>query len=163
MADSAAPALHVAPLSLGGDAIEIRDPAINVEDIMSRIRQSIAEKKRARLIRYDAFLAQGADPLPLSDSTRNLADHLALLQMAGRMDLEGEPIVSHRPIAGVLITLAKRISRFWIRKYTDGVLAKQNYFNSEAVRLLSEMNRRIEALESETARLRAEIESRRSN
>ncbi len=160
MAEAAAPVLH--PASLGGDAIEIRDPSINVEEIMCRIRQSIAEKKRARLIRYDAFLAQGAEPLPLSDSSRNLADHLALLQMAGRMDLEGEPIVSHRPVAGFFITLAKRFSRFWIRKYTDGVLAKQNYFNSETVRLLTEMNRRIEALEAENERLRAEIESLRS-
>lgn len=143
-------------------AIEIRDAAINVDDIMARIRRSIDEKKKSRVYRQDALLAQGIDVLQLSQSSKGLADHLALLKYAARIDLEGEQISSHRPFMGFAIKWAKRLTRFWIRKYTDSIFTKQNHFNAELISVLSELNHQVEELKSENERLRRENETRSS-
>jgi hypothetical protein len=156
MTNAAAPAAMVGAegMSLGAGSLEIRDTAINIEEIMSRIRHSIEEKKKSRVYRHDAFLSQGIDFLQPGESGKNSADHLALLRWMARMDLEGEPIASHRPLAGFAIKWFKRVTRFWVRKYTDGILSRQNHFNAEMINILSEMNKRIEQLEAENDQLR---------
>lgn len=146
-------------VSLDGGAIEIRDTAINVEDVMARIRNSIEDKKKSRVYRQDALLAQGTDLFRLGDSNKSLTDHLALLRFAARIDLEGEPVVSHRAFMGFAIKWVKQLSRFWIRKYTDSLFAKQNYFNAELIAILSELNQQIEDQKAENRRLREQLEA----
>jgi hypothetical protein len=144
---------------LGGNgSLEIRDTAINVDDVMAHIRRSIEDKQKSRVYRQDALLAQGIDLLRLDDSSKSIADRLALLKYAARIDLEGEQITSHRPLMGFAIKWAKRLTRFWIRKYTDSIFTKQNHFNAELISTLSELNHRLEELKNENERLREELE-----
>jgi len=161
MAEVAAPATAVEHSEPADEvsSIEIRDRAIDVEEIMARIRRSIEEKKSSRAYHHDALLSQGIDVLQLSRSSKNLADHLALLKYAARIDLEGEQITSHRPVLGFAIKWAKRLTRFWIRKYTDSIFTKQNHFNAELIAVLSELNHRVEEMKKENERLRKQIET----
>ncbi|KPL11982.1 hypothetical protein AMJ85_02370 [candidate division BRC1 bacterium SM23_51] len=154
-----ATAVDAAEASVGGESLEIRDAAINIEEVMTRIRGSIEEKKKSRAYRQDALLAQGIDLLQLSESSKSIADHLTLLKYAARIDLEGEQITSHRPFMGFAIKCAKRLTRLWIRKYTDSIFTKQNHFNAEMISVLSELNHRLEELKAESARLRELLET----
>ena len=126
--------------------IEIRDEEIDVTDIMARIEARVAEKREKGLYRDEPWLAEGLEPNGVANATRDIADQLAMLKMAARIDLEGEPITSHRRFTGRLIVWFKRWTRFWIRRYTDGVFYEQNHFNSESVNLLSELTRQVEDL-----------------
>jgi hypothetical protein len=58
---------------------------------------------------------------------------------------------------GFAIKWAKRLTRFWIRKYTDSILTKQNHFNAELISVLSEMNHRLEELKAENKHLREQL------
>lgn len=160
MVDVAATATEIEPavIPVNDTSLEIRDTAIDVDNIMARIRRSIDEKKKAYNYREDALLAQGIDVLQLSRSSKSMADHIALLKYAARMDLEGEQISSHRPLMGFAIKWAKRLTRFWIRKYTDSIFSKQNHFNAEMISVLSELNRQIEELKAENERLLRELD-----
>jgi hypothetical protein len=146
-------------LSPGSFSLEIRDTAINVDEIMARIRQSIQEKRKSRVYRQDALLAQGIDLLQMSQGNKTLANHLAILRYMARIDIEGEQITSHRPVLGFAIKWAKRLTRVWVRKYTDSILTKQNHFNAETIAVLSEMNQQLEELKAENQRLHDELDA----
>jgi len=151
--------MNIAGTSFDGGFIEIRDAAINVEEVMARIRQSIEEKKKSRIYHEDVLLAQGTDLFQPGESSRNMTDHLALLKYVARIDLEGEQITSHRAFVGLVIKLAKRFARFWIRKYTDGIFIKQDHFNAEVIAVLSELSQRLEKQEAENKQLREQLEA----
>lgn len=161
MADAVAPvtATETEQGSENSLALEVRDAAIDVDALMARIRRSIEEKKKSRTYGQDTLLSAGIDVLQLSESSKSIADHLALLKYAARIDLEGEQITSHRRLMGFAIQWAKRLTRFWIRKYTDSIFTKQNHFNAELIAVLSELNQRLEELKAENERLRKQIES----
>ena len=150
--------VQTAPIPMEDASLEIRDSAVDVENIMARIRRSISEKKKAFNYREDVLLAQGIDALQLTRSGKSIADHISLLKYTARMDLEGEQISSHRPLMGFAIKWAKRLTRFWIRKYTDSIFTKQNHFNSEMISVLSELNHHLEQLKGENERLRQQLE-----
>jgi len=147
-------------LVVGSLSLEIRDTAINVDEIMARIRRSIQEKRKSRAFRQDALLAQSIDILQLSQGDRSIADHLALLKYAARIDLEGEQITSHRPLAGFFIKMVKRLTRTWVRKYTDSIFTKQNHFNAELITVLSDLHQQVQDLRTENERLREELRPR---
>jgi hypothetical protein len=122
-------------------------------------RRSIEEKKKSRVCREDALLAQGIDLFGPGESSKNLKDHLALLRLAASIELEGEPIRSHRPLTGFAIKWVKQASRLLIRKYTDVLFARQNHFNAEVIAALSEMSRRLDEQKAENQRLRERLEA----
>ena len=142
-----------------GGANGISDGPLNVVEVMARIRSDIADERKSPACHNDSLLSQGTDLLRLDGSCATIAERLLSLQHLARTDLQGEPIVSRRPIVGFLIKLAKRISRWCIRKYTDGLFARQSNLNAELVSVLSEMNRQIEQLRAEIERLKKERQS----
>jgi len=162
MADVAAP-VAVAELSevpFSERSTDIRDLPIeiDVEEIMARIRRNISARRKTRIHRHDALLAQGADLLRVGEPETNLRARLGLLTQAARIDPEGEPISSHRPLVGGAIKWAKRLTRFWVRKYTDGLLARQNRFNADVASALTELHEQLEAARAENERLRRHLE-----
>ena len=140
------------------ECLTIDSPDIDVQQVMKRIRESIESKRAAGILREEPWLSRRLDLANLPGSARRNADKLALLQLAGRIELEGEPIKSHRPVDGPLINFVKRIARFWTRKYTDPIFIRQGHFNSEILEILNdlvrenqELERRLEALEGQLA------------
>lgn len=140
------------------ECLTIDSPDIDVQQVMRRIRESIESKRAAGILREEPWLSRRLDLANLPGSARRNADKLALLQLAGRIELEGEPIKSHRPIVGPLINFVKRVTRFWTRKYTDPIFIRQGHFNSEILEILNdlvrenqELERRLDALEQQLA------------
>ena len=68
------------------------------------------------------------------------------MEAAARVDLEGEPITSHRPVTGSIIKFVKRQTRFWIRKYTDPILLRQTMFNVELLKTVRELRTELDEL-----------------
>jgi len=132
---------------------------VDVEEIMVSIRKNIEARNKSRVCREDALLPQGSDFLQPGNATQSTADHLALLSRLAQIDLEGEPIVSHRSFLRFPIRWAKAFTRFWVRKYTDDLLTRQNCFNAEVLAVLSDLNRQLEEQKAENKRLREQIET----
>lgn len=128
------------------EAFDIRDRAVDAEAIMERIRASIRAKRDAGILRDESWLARRLDELGLPGALRETTDRLALIRMAGRLDPNGDPLKSHRPIIGRLIVAVKRATRYWIRKYTDTIFTRQAHFNAEVTRLLADLVRENEDL-----------------
>ena len=138
------------------ETIEIRDPEINVDQIMNRISNSIEEKKKSQVYIEEPWMLQDISQPHMRLDMKRASDTLAMLKIAGRLDLEGEPISSHRMISGYFIKLLKKVTRFWTRKYTDAIFFKQNHFNMELVNIISQMNEQIHELKQEIVRLKKE-------
>ncbi|MBN1515320.1 hypothetical protein JXA32_02000 [Candidatus Sumerlaeota bacterium] len=139
------------------DAFEIRDKAINVDDLMERIRTSIDNKKKSQIYIEEPWMMQDITRPHTGMGTQRTADMLAMLRIAGRLDLEGEKITSHRRLWGSLIVALKRITRFWVRRYTDAIFFKQNHFNLQIVDVLAQMNQQLNEVKQENEQLKAHI------
>lgn len=139
--------------------IQSAPEALDVEQIMAEIRQAVEEKRRAGI--YDTELPQLAGFLRPGSSELGLDDQINLLAACAQMDLEGEPISSHRPVTGAIIVGFKRFFRFWTRKYTDGLFLRQSHFNTEAVSTIRDLRREVENLRREVAELRDTNQSRK--
>lgn len=129
-------------------------PAIDVAQLMERVRRNVEEKRKAGIYKDDGW----AGSLRYGSGIAAPGDQLALLRTSARVDLEGEAIQSHRPVAGALIVALKRFSRYWVRKYTDPLFLRQGTFNSEAVNAVTALQREVEELKSELDRLKARLE-----
>jgi hypothetical protein len=128
------------------NCLEIRDDRIDVTALMQRIRKNMETKRAAGLLRDEPWLSQRLDMARMSDSAREHADQLALLRMTSRLELQGEPIRSHRPLLGPVINGLKRVTRFWVRKYTDPLFLRQSHYNAEVLALLEHVMRENESL-----------------
>lgn len=115
---------------------------------MDDIRRRVAEKQQSgeyaddpaalEMLNFTGFLPQKEDER-----------RIALLQAAANVEIEGEPISSHRPVAGAFIKAIKKLTRFWIRKYTDPIFLRQSMFNDELLKLVLEQRGQIEELKRE--------------
>lgn len=126
--------------------IEIRDPDINVKEIIKTIQDRIEEKKRAGIYKDDPILTQKFNPLNSDFFTASIKGRLELLKILAAVNLDGEPITSHRPLSGFFIKSVKKFFRYWIRKYTDSVFAKQNQFNNEVITLLDQISDELDEI-----------------
>jgi len=145
---------HAPGLGAEKPVLEIKDREINVDAIMTHIRGCIQAKREAGLLRDEAWLSQRLDAQDLQHSARRHADRLALVRMSGRLNLEGDPIKSHRPMLGRAIVAFKKFTRYWTRKYTDPLFTRQTHYNAEVLSLVEELLReqrtlkdRVEMLE----------------
>ncbi len=86
-----------------------------------------------------------------------VGEDIDLLRAAATLDLQGDPIRSHRPFTGRFIIAWKKFVRFWVRKYTDSLFLRQSFFNSRVVGTLEQLRQRLETLEEEVESLRAEV------
>jgi hypothetical protein len=100
-----------------------------------------------------------------SATVRAGADELhGLLLDLQRHEFVEEPVpVSPRPVYGRLLVFLRKVAYHLFHKWhARGVLAQQNAFNQSASRLIVELAERQRRAEEEIARLRRELDSRRS-
>lgn len=112
------------------------EPPPDIEALMKEVRARVEEKRRLGV--YPPFEDEEIASAP--------AGRIQLLQAAAVLDPEGEPIRSHRPVLGWFIKSAKRLSRFWVRKYTDPIVLRQSMFNQQLLTYILEMRTEIEEL-----------------
>ena len=129
---------------------------VDVVAIMEEVRRRVAEKRAAGI--YPAAnmppttaITPDADDNELMGKVRWGLDSM---YASARIGLEGEPITSHRPVAGFFLKSWKKFLRFWVRRYTDTLFLQQSYFNTETANTVA-------ALHEEIRRLRREIEQLR--
>ena len=78
------------------------------------------------------------------------------------LPVEGLPIHSHRKFLGWLIIGVKKFFRYWTRKYSDAVFARQTNFNLRVTDILFSMKERIEYLERRQEELEKKIQDNKS-
>ncbi len=139
--------------------IQSAPETLDVEQIMAEIRIAVEEKRRAGI--YDAELPQLSSFLRPGSSALGLDDQINLLAASAQLDLDGDPISSHRPVSGPFIVAFKKFFRLWTRKYTDGLFLRQSHFNTEAVATIRDLRREVENLRREVAELRDSAASRK--
>lgn len=127
----------------------------DVERIMAEVRQLVEKRKRERI--YEEPRSAEARSTFGAEWVTTVGEQLDLLRAAARLELQGDPIRSHRPFTGRLIVAWKKFVRFWVRKYTDAVFLRQSFFNSQVVAAVEKLEQRIDALEDEVALLRAQL------
>ena len=129
--------------------IEIRDPEINVVEVMNKIRERIEEKKKAGIYKDEPLFTQPIDILSVDILKKGFKDRTEVLKILGTLNLEGDPITSHRPILGSIIKTFKKIFRYWTRKYTDSLFGKQCQFNNEVVNILEKITEEVEEIKKQ--------------
>jgi hypothetical protein len=128
--------------------------AIDIEQLMAEIRSKVAEKRRANIYGEEGFDPCVAFVQP-GDPKLAMEHRLAYLEACGHVDLAGEPVKSHRPILGRFIIAAKKLTRYWVRKYTDALFMRQGHFNSETVNAIKAMHEEVQFLRREVEELRS--------
>lgn len=127
------------------------EPEVDISALMDEVRQSVREKKAAGIYR-DEDIALPPDFRIFLPPDEN--DRFALLRAIGHLDLEGDPITSHRPVVGTVVKGTKRTVRYWVRKYTDGVFLRQNQFNAGVVQEMEQLRRKVDDLTEELEKLK---------
>ncbi len=136
-----------------GDEAAPAGEGVNVEDLMARVRKAVEEKKRMGIYRDDEWCVE----LPHGTVPQAGTDSLTLLRSSAHVDLDGEPIQSHRALTGTVVMAVKRFTRYWVRKYTDPLFLRQSAFNAESVNTLASLRREVDELRSEVNRLKNQL------
>lgn len=127
----------------------------DVERIMAEVRQLVEKRKQERI--YEEPKSAEARSTFGAEWVTTVGEQLDLLRAAARLELQGDPIRSHRQFTGRFIVAWKKFVRFWVRKYTDAIFLRQSFFNSQVVAAVEKLEQRIDALEDEVALLRAQL------
>jgi O-antigen chain-terminating methyltransferase len=127
--------------------IEIRDPEIEVEEIMARIRANVARRRAEGAYQedLDAIAQEVFSQVVLADSEREQANEPGTAQTLAELDthwmIREQPFVSHVPILGRLIVLVRNLWNWMSTKwYVRPLVQQQVGFNALAVRALRELN-----------------------
>lgn len=150
------------------DVIEIRDPEIDVEDIMARIRERIRNRR-------DQAEAQGLDYDRLTDDRRTYDgdgelssdfyyDLRQVRENADSIWVSLSVVGRDIPIVGSLVTRVRRMVHSLVLYYVNMLAGRQVVFNRSVASVLSGLvshtdttEGRIQELESEVDQLRQRI------
>jgi hypothetical protein len=129
---------------------------LDVSEIMREVRELARSRAAAGGDDYHEPMAAGTPARSGfgAEWVTTVGEQLDLLRAAARLQLEGDPIRSHRPRLGRVIVAWKKFVRYWVRKYTDALFLRQSFFNSQVVGALEQLQQRVDALEDEVAALR---------
>ena len=146
------------------DIFEIKDPEIDVENIISAIQKTIAEKKRKGV--YSPEKLAEAEKLKIGDSPDRsdfMKQCISTAEALSFIDIDnyrfGIPAPLNRPVIGHLVLSFKGVVRRFLRFHTRGVFHQQIEFNRQLVELVKWLNDRAEGLESELERLKKECKN----
>ncbi len=155
------------------DIIEIRDPEVDVEEIMQRIRERL--RQRAAQKKAEPWLPDfGSEMADIDPSVRALAPKMCYsLQQAREQAnkiwvdlLLTETMTRRIPFLGGLWRRIRREAHNLVLFYVNILAANQAAFNNHVVRILSELvGKQKQLLDQEDAlkQLRAEIEALRAD
>lgn len=126
--------------------IEIRDPEIDIEEVMARVRANVARRRMEGAYRedLDAIAREVRDEVLTTAAAEDRADRgslaLTLAELDARWQLQERPFVSDLPVLGWLI-VAIRSAWNWMstKWYVRPLIQQQSEFNGHAVRTLREL------------------------
>jgi hypothetical protein len=149
------------------EIIEIRDPEINVESIMARIRENIRQRKEAHPELFDlelsTFPVGGPSPDDVTGEEALAFNLRQALITADEIGVMMSPVKSPLPVVGPLWAAFKRQMHGLVLYYVNTLAGKQMKFNRHVAHALQRIvgqsaTEEIVALRQEIEALRARIE-----
>ncbi len=128
--------------------MERDEKKVTSEELMKEVRQRVEQKIEDGT--YSKRPPQFPETLPYSMLRKQKTESdeaYNMLHTHAEIPLEGAPIHSHRKVAGWLIVGIKKFFRYWTRKYTDWLFARQINFNYQVADMLTGLKDRIARLE----------------
>lgn len=150
------------------DTFEIKDEEINVEEIMTRIRENIKKRKECGVYSNESLKeVQVSSKISssTSSSTESFPHRPETVNSNYELRNNSYTISSHRPILGKFLIQGRNLVNGEVRRYVDPVFQKQTEINYDLAGLLDDAKEKVsschnktEQLETELAQLRTEIE-----
>jgi O-antigen chain-terminating methyltransferase len=143
--------------------IEIRDPEIDVEAIMARVRANVARRRAegayqedldavAEEVFAEVMASQPTASLPPSEGGLTAT----LAELGNRWMVREVPFTSRVPVLGPVIVAARTFWNWMSTKwYVQPILQQQMGFNALVVRAFQEMDAERQALAEEVHQLRS--------
>ncbi len=139
--------------------IEIRDPEIDVEQVMTRIRANVARRRAEGAYQedLDAIAAEVFAEVVSTSQISGIAGGkvaLTLSELESHWMIREQPFVSHVPILGPLIVAVRNLWNWMSTKwYVQPLLQQQVGFNALTVRALQEVSAENQLLAEQVLRL----------
>jgi O-antigen chain-terminating methyltransferase len=141
--------------------IEIRDPEIDVEAIMARIRENVARRQAQGAYQEDVdaiaqeVFVEVVSPPELAEIATGEGLEPILAQLNKAWMIHEQPFVSHVPVVGPLIVAVRNFWNWMSTKwYVGAVIQQQSNFNALTVQAVREIRAEYQALAQEADRLR---------
>lgn len=139
------------------DAFEIKDDEINVEEIMSKIRENIQKRRQSGIYdpQMESLINQPLQKPPASAGEGDIKSDLDYLN--SHWDVHAEySIVSHRPVIGQLLISGRQLIHGEVKRYADLIAGKQTEFNFRVIRSLKSI---LDLIEGKVASVNNRIDS----
>lgn len=140
--------------------IEIRDPEINVEEIMRRVRERVRQRRAQAAeqgLDYDHLVDEPVETPPAGRLSADCYYDLHQLRMnADALMVSLAMRDRHIPLFNALLFRIEKLLHRLVIKYVNVMAGRQIVFNRASVHLLTELTR---ALDEDGARI-AELEKR---
>ena len=143
--------------------IEIRDPEIDVERVMDRIRENVARRRAEGAYQEDLdaiaseVFSEVVPDSAIGSESAELA--LTLAELDSHWMIREQPFASHIPVVGHLIVAVRNLWNWMSTKwYIQPLLQQQVGFNALAVRAFHELNVENRLLSERVERLEEQVE-----
>jgi hypothetical protein len=145
--------------------IEIRDPEINVEEIMARIRERIRQRRaqaNAQGLEYDGLVDRRAPLIAADQSDADLDYDLRQLQTNADAILISLAMRDRRiPLLNALFYRLEMLLHRLVLKYVNQMAGRQVVYNTAAANVISALARRLEQSETRAQKLEQEVRALR--
>lgn len=139
------------------DTFDIKNDDINVEEIMKKIKENIAERKsRGAYTEEDKRLIDMDSELSTIDTSQLNTDYL-YISKNWNIENNTYQISSHRTLVGPILIKSRQAVNNEVKRYIDPVILKQNQYNLHLSKYLNNMDDRLESLKTE---MNVEIEKK---
>ena len=129
------------------ETFRITGDAINVTEIMEKLKQRVKEKREAGL--YDKYNLSKASRLGIDEIQSEeefLEYYLKLIEETADVDISDFEIVSKGGLQGRFIVGVKTIIWKLLKFYTYRLFSQQKEFNAQAVNTIMSLNKKIDKL-----------------
>jgi SAM-dependent methyltransferase len=138
--------------------IEIRDE-INVEEIMTKIRENIRRRQTAGelLPDTDSIITSTSKNVTITPFNDTIGRDISSINANWDIHNNSYFISSHRPSIGKILVKARRLVHGEVRRYVDPVISRQTEFNASTVRILNQTSQKIEDLDLKISQQEMEL------
>jgi len=136
------------------ETFRITGDAINVTEIMEKLKQRVKEKREAGL--YDKYNLSKASRLGIDEIQSEeefLEYYLKLIEETADVDISDFEIVSKGGLQGKFIVGVKTIIWKLLKFYTYRLFSQQKEFNAQAVNTIMSLNKKIDKLSEKIDRI----------
>ena len=127
---------------------EIREDEINVEEIMSKIRENIRMRQAAGELSPvpDSVIITPSKNCPAGESGDSIQRDLSYINSNWDIHNNSYFISSHHPHIGKFLVKGRQLIHGEVRRYVDPMISRQTEFNASTVRIITQASQRYAEL-----------------